>query len=624
MSLPTINDSNGLLLYRVGPILVCSSTMPVEAVIMPPKITVPPGANVAEPGVFKSIHGMVRLVDLRVRFGVDEEDYTQPGKIIIVEVEGGYAGFWVDEIEDVTGFPTKGWAQVPAYIPKNVFSRTWIQDQKIRLYTDFEKLDKFKSTGYLRKHIEMIKTQNVATAPDKTLKDKQIKKIATKQKSEIKSSKVIFEDNIKDSVLEKMDKCQFNKLGASVEKKLKPKINHKTSLAIKESVSSRLEKKETQKIAQHVGRLKSENNISKEKNEHNSNSVLAEDKRYVKKRKASNNTEDNLTAVAMTERKITQQKKQSEEAPKSRGGLKWLYVVGAAGVAVIYFILSLSIFDDAPKKNIASKERFKVVEISEKKNEIFYEPEIIVSTDNSVISTNENIETSQENIVIEEATVNISKVEGGMLIVINEYEEKSTTTNEGVHIKDSGFVEKHEAGVNNENDSQDALVLNSTESANKNFILNDSSLENATSQKTIANKIDAREEATVISIDENKVSKNVVEIDEIESAKIGLVVPLKETDQIDMSATTESSENKKIAITKKTAEPLNNKIEKTNKLQSREYVHVVIKGDTLWHIAKRYVNNPWRYPELAKLSRIKNPDLIYPGDRVTIIINYKN
>jgi nucleoid-associated protein YgaU len=49
-------------------------------------------------------------------------------------------------------------------------------------------------------------------------------------------------------------------------------------------------------------------------------------------------------------------------------------------------------------------------------------------------------------------------------------------------------------------------------------------------------------------------------------------------------------------------------------------VHVVVKGDTLWDIAKRYVRNPWRYPELARLSNIKNPHRIYPGNKVKIIM----
>ncbi len=44
--------------------------------------------------------------------------------------------------------------------------------------------------------------------------------------------------------------------------------------------------------------------------------------------------------------------------------------------------------------------------------------------------------------------------------------------------------------------------------------------------------------------------------------------------------------------------------------------HVVNKGDTLWDLSEYYLKNPFRYPELARWSNIKNPDLIYPGDEV--------
>ncbi len=47
--------------------------------------------------------------------------------------------------------------------------------------------------------------------------------------------------------------------------------------------------------------------------------------------------------------------------------------------------------------------------------------------------------------------------------------------------------------------------------------------------------------------------------------------------------------------------------------------HNVVHGDTLWAIAGTYLNNPFRYPELAKWSNIKNPDLIYPGNKVKYI-----
>jgi len=51
-----------------------------------------------------------------------------------------------------------------------------------------------------------------------------------------------------------------------------------------------------------------------------------------------------------------------------------------------------------------------------------------------------------------------------------------------------------------------------------------------------------------------------------------------------------------------------------------EILHIVVKGDTLWDIAARYLGDPFLFPELAKLSRINDPDLIYPGDLIRIII----
>jgi hypothetical protein len=43
--------------------------------------------------------------------------------------------------------------------------------------------------------------------------------------------------------------------------------------------------------------------------------------------------------------------------------------------------------------------------------------------------------------------------------------------------------------------------------------------------------------------------------------------------------------------------------------------YIVKPGDTLWEIADRFLNSPWRWRELWRQNpTIQNPDLIYPGD----------
>lgn len=607
----SIHDADALLLYQVGPVYCCSPTLSVESVMMPPRLTHPPGVTDSAPGVFKYASGIVHVVDLRKRFGIDESDIVHPGRIVVVEVEGGHAGIWVDDILDVIQFPTKGWGQVPAHIPRDVFSRTLLYDKKIMLYADFEDLYKFREAGYLRQHIESLKKdlqpKEDSGVPGVTAT---ARSSSLNKKPPVDRSSMTADESAAHNVSSVMKTPEVNMdvhTGTTQHEKVTPNsikarpqsVSHKS---LQSPISQHKSKARTEVLRHYESPVSSV--VSDVKQEA---SILA--KKTVqpthKKEQShgitrsahvfSGGADDaghKKTEYPISDSTFTAGRNvHITEATESNMAVWMFALVLFAMLVVLYFNFEKFTGQDNQMPVI---EDFKSYDASQMEADSVMvlpvqdvsEPVVEIQTgENSVVAESER---SAEPVAQYRADIGHDKDD---IVIVLQQPENDDVFKEEIkteHAEQRFTYAKKPSGLPVETNVDDTEVSNKAIALIEN---NDTEVKSLELKQSGKGETATQKEETTDPI-QNAIPESAVDSSPILSVKAekGLLAVDESKSSVEKYAA-----NKKI-------------------------IHIVVKGDTLWHIAERYIKNPYRYPELAKLSKIKNPDLIYPGNKVVIII----
>jgi len=490
-----------LLTFRVGPVLCCAPSLPVRSIITPPKLTHPPGSDSSQPGIFKHGSHIVKVLDLRQKFGVEQSEQTQPGNLIITIFESGSFAFWVDQILDVFDFTSEVLVNLPSAIPRGVFSRTLLLNKKIHLYSEFENLATINDLGYLKHYIKYLKKQEDVQETEQQQKKTTLEAAASVKSDEIKHNPIKEVKNVQ--IIKKDKPIHIEKTTS----KTSSSSSTPTRIPVSKNKTPKIEIKKTPVVQPIVTKpaitaaASTQTQIKTEKH-YKKPAVIVEKKPDVTRQTYS-------SPISSIEK---------EDEPSSFGIILLLFLFLVSLGAGIYYLFI---------NTISSNDKY-----TKEQTSISAAPPIDYSIKEEIPALEE---TGLENI----------------------------------------------ASLQDEIESRDETLTSDFAAEKDNKLL----------------KEDTTYRADIVQQDKD--------------ITITLRQPISgiKTHQKEIVITPQQPDDNVIGELEQAIKP-----EKT----INEIIHIVVKGDTLWAIAKKYIHDPFLYPELARLSNIKNPHRIYPGNRVRI------
>lgn len=568
MTMENEQSAIALLLFRVGPVLCCAPADPVQTIIAPPKLTHPPGSSAARPGIFYHAEHVVSVNELRHRFGLAEADREQPGRLIITLQDEGFIAYWVDEIIEVIDTPQEGWSAPPTHLPRGVFSRTLLLNEKIYLCADFHSFENLPECGDLNQFLHAMEDRPAASDTDTIEADSP----SSPPVSDIAS--VPPEDNTIEETAQA----------------LTPDLPDEAGPVTDEAPT------EARAPEQDIA-----DNFSPAQD----STVPLQPAKSMDKEGENGGTDEDDTEIVP-----------AADAPLPAGSAS--NAPPAAVETVPPPVPPVDTIEDAAiymDDTVQEPEVTDTANVTDTVNEDDFTP-FAPQTDPAGTPEDSPDEPASAATTTDEVKLSPSekaaRLKEGFLnpvpATVPESEQApppppfpwrklaaaillfATLGGIGIYSLWSGS-----------SPPRPGLPVTPTQQTGPEHKQN-----HAASQASNDVDTDTATESATLKEPANTTATNGKEDRDDYQAEIkqdekGVTIVLQTPDKVPALKVTKSSHAKKRAPTMR-----------------EEVIHTVVKGDTLWDIAAHYVNDPYKYPQLARLSKIKNPDLIYPGNRVLI------
>lgn len=561
-------DEMALIEFRVGPYTFCAPAIDVEAIIQPPEMTpVPLGSKlVAGCFVYQGRTATVICLNTKLGITVDRQEQRNESHIILSEVNDGLKGFWVDKAKDIEQLEVLN--VVPDFCTHELkaYDGFLLRKNDILLQTTFERLYRCaRSRMHWKPHTLYGLNQSASTD----------------------SKSAAVKDSMANAVLEKTGKLPETDTAASIS--ANQETTQPTSYTESAALTSRADKITANNSNADIPRQAMAANTDFISHAQTGNGYSTYS---ITDRKSHNAVSNRLSQTNMTNSGIARKPDTMNTTATPRTGALNKY---AAGTDV-----GKAASDKSNWLLQAARSYHNTRPLLHSRNEqaaAAFMPEYYSSADNipgqgcqtDAAADNARDENNKGNMLpLIAVLLALTALGLGTLYIL---EDEATP-----------------------------VIAGKTEAYNS------PEFQDVGNTETDGNKLDSAALANTVA--GSKTATTGPGMDTADQITAALQTPPMHTvNEVDQTTKVEAKGSGRVIEINLTAiEPVNKPAvsarthDQYAMTGTREFIHLVLKGETLWYITKRYLGNPFLYPELAESSHIRNPHLIYPGDVIRIVI----